>query len=163
MGRRWNELVVPAVTLVVAFAYWLQVRGQARTVVMVPLGAIVLLAVLCLALLWREVRKQPHHDVASQAMSPPLPSDPSGALHQLGFAWVGRYRREIGLVVLCCGYYLAFERIGFHLANILFLWLTFLNCGVRWTQAVVYGALTTAALYLFTELVKLNVPTAPWL
>ncbi|MBO8141115.1 MAG: tripartite tricarboxylate transporter TctB family protein [Firmicutes bacterium] len=162
MGRRWHELIVPALTLGVAMAYWLQVRGQARTVVLVPLGVIVLLAALCLAVVWRESRKAP--DRAADRRTPQAaPGARSGSLPEQAAAWVKRHRREIGLVALCLGYYAAFQRLGFHIANLLFLWLAFPNSGLRWTQAIVYGTLTAVALYAVTELVQLNVPTVPWL
>ena len=156
-SRRHGEWVVPALAALLALTYWWQVRGQDRVVVLLPNVLVLLVLLLAVVVVWREAvqtRSGPD-DGRKGALSL------AGVRQRLG-AWIADHRRELSLVALSVAYYVLFERLGFHLANLLFLTLAFLAMGLDWRRTAGYAVGVSFVVYVSAYLLQLNVPPAPW-
>lgn len=149
----WNEFIVPAIALAFAISYWIQVKGQSRAVVMVPYIFIALICVLIVGVIL--------NNAVSKADPKDAPQEPA-KVHGTFQHWVFSQKKELGLIVLSIAYYFAFDPLGFTGSNLLFLLLAFRVAGVQPKKTVIYSCVTTAVMYVVSELLQLNAPQFPW-
>jgi hypothetical protein len=162
MTIRWKELIAPGIMLLAILFYWVQVRGQARAVVLIPYGVIVLLLVLIALVIWEQAlikgkRKGKDHPKEIKIRSPEV----QGMKERLG-KWLLAYKREFIFILLSIGYYFAFIHLGFTLANILFLILAFLTTGLKWKPLFWCTVITVVIFYMTSSLMQLDAPELPW-
>jgi hypothetical protein len=140
MQQRLQALFVPLLIGSLSLAYWLQIAGQRRAVVLVPSGILVLGAILLVIVVVREI----------------LAPDPV-----LKLSW-RELVRPVGLVVLSLGYWLSFGTLGFTISNVLFLFLTFMLMGGDWRRGVALAALGSMVFYALAVVMDFNTPPPFW-
>jgi hypothetical protein len=136
------------------------VKGQPRVVVLIPYGLIVLILGILGVVIFRDVisRKQVQHGLSEKSGRQ---QKVDSATKKLAY-WLLNNKRQFGLLLLSFVYYIAFEKIGFTLANVVFLILAFPMSGVGWKRSVIYTLAMVLILYTTAELMQMNVPRAPW-
>ena len=156
MNIRWREVVFPGLALFEGIAYWYQLREAASAAKRVPNGVMVLLLILIAIVVWREALA--HREAEEDQSTLPRPTS---IRNRIG-AWFVAYRRECIFVLLSFGYYIAFQEIGFNLANALFLFLAFILMKMKWKSNFIYTTATVLLLFATPEVMNFNVPVAPW-
>lgn len=159
MLRVLRELLIPFIILLFTILYWGSLKGAPDVAVRVPrvaVGVIGVLLVLTLFKIYTELRAVRHKSVAS-----PEPGASTGN-------WFSAHRAQLLLIILSIAYYLLFDRLGFNMANILFMLATLPAVGYwrgRSVRAAVSGtiiisAVTSVVLYVLAHVMDLNVPTS---
>ena len=150
MSIRWKECVFPALTVLWVAAYWSQLEGAPRAARVVPDGVMVFILALVVlitmrdAVIWTGQKSQKSVSVTS------LPAS-TVAFSEL--------YREMAFVCLSIAYYILFDYVGFHPANIVFLAIALRITGNPW-RTVLVGTLTTAAIIFgVAEIMQFNMPT----
>ena len=140
MKSRLHALVVPFFIAVMSLAYWVQVAGARPSVILVPSGILVLIAIFLVIVVVQELR------------SPPEP--PHFAVKNL--------LAPAGLIGLSIAYYFAFTTIGFHVANLAFVLLAALLMKIRPLRALITALFATLVLFLLAWAMNFNVPDPFW-
>lgn len=140
MSARLHVLVVPALILALSIAYWLQIAGERRSVVLVPAGVLVLIIVCLTAVLVQDLSSPPQAPSINRS----------------------QITGPLGLVALCIGYYLCFVYLGFDVANLLFVFAAALLMKLRWPKAAITAVVTSAALHVLAWAMDFNVPEPFW-
>ncbi|HEX7127452.1 MAG TPA: hypothetical protein VF406_16975 [Thermodesulfobacteriota bacterium] len=148
MSARTKDLIFPLTVLLAVVSYWLQLEGAPRAARVVPQGVLVLLLALVGAVALTALRREPP------------PGGAPAASWILGAARAGW--RQIAIVGLSIGYYFAFELLGFHIANALFLACAFPIAGVGLRSTVLLTLGSVVVLYVTASLMQFNVPEG-WL
>jgi hypothetical protein len=133
-------LVVPLLITITSLAYWSQIAGARSSVVLVPSGILILIAIFLVIVIVQDQRSPSQAPAFSiEDIAPP-----------------------IQLLGLCVLYYLAIDNIGFHLSNLVFSFAASLLMGLRPWKALLAAVISTAVLYGLALVMNFNVPDPFW-
>jgi hypothetical protein len=150
MSIRWKECVFPALAILWVAAYWSQLDGAPRAARVVPDGVMVFIVALVILIIMRDV-------VVWTGQKTRGPGPVIGGLSAPGA--LSGYYREMAFVCLSVVYYILFDYVGFHPANIVFLAIALRVTGNPW-RTVLVGTLTTGAIIFgVAEIMQFNMPT----
>ena len=147
---RWKEFVFPALTVLWVAAYWIQLEGAPRAARVVPDGVMVFILALVVLIIMRDAvdwtgQKLQGSSNTTDRLSPT-------------FTLSGIYQ-ELAFVCLSITYYVLFDYVGFHPANIIFLAIALRITGNPW-RTVFVGTLTTGVIIFgVAEIMQFNMPT----
>ncbi len=146
-----GELVVPLIVLVGSLLFWLHIQEARSVAQRVPNGVMIFILGALVIVVGRAVKAYlvaRHADASDERISLTLAAD-----------FARNEWRRLVFLGLCIGYYLAFPRLGFDVANAGFLVAAFLLAGLRPVPSVA-GALGGAVIFhLLARLMDFNVPS----
>lgn len=140
MNARLQALFVPGLIFAVSLAYWLQISGARRAVVLVPIGILFFIAI-CGAIV-----------LVQDMISPPEPLSPD---------WRS-VAGPLSLIALCFAYFFAFTQLGFDIANLLFVFAVSLLMRMSVLKAAVVAVLTAVVLFALATAMGFNLPDPFW-
>lgn len=140
MLSRLHALVVPLFIAVMSLAYWVQLEGARRSAVVVPNGVLVLIGIFIVIVVIQEIR-----------------SPPRAPRFETADVLV-----PLGIVALSIAYYFAFVNLGFHVSNVLFVFVTSLMTGIRPIKAVTLAVSAGLVLFAMAWLMNFNTPDPIW-
>lgn len=154
MGSRSKagELIVPGLVLVGCLLYWLHVQEARSVAQRVPLAVIVFTVAMTLLVVGRTFLgpEGAAEGAAAEAGGESRPADRRTFLRRALF------------VALCGGYCLAIGRLGFDLANLVFLLLAYPLAGLRLVWAVPAALASAATFHVLARVMEFNVPSGPF-
>lgn len=154
MGSRAKagELIVPGLVLVGCLLYWLHVQEARSVAQRVPLAVIVFTVAMTGLVVLRTVlgREGAAGGAEAAAGGGSRPADRPAFLRRALF------------VALCGGYYLAMSRLGFDLANLVFLLLAYPLAGLRLVWTVPAALASSAIFHVLARVMEFNVPSGPF-
>jgi len=150
MSIRWKEFVFPALTVVWVAAYWWQLEGAPRAARVVPDGVMVFILALVVLIIMRDAV-----DWTGQKLQ-----GSSNTTDRLSstFTFSGIYQ-ELAFVCLSITYYVLFDYVGFHPANIVFLAIALRITGNPWRTVFVGTLATGVIIFGVAEIMQFNIPT----
>lgn len=150
MSIRWKEVLFPALALLWAAAYWSQLTDAPRAARVVPDGVMIFIVVLAVVIILRNgvvwtgrragVRRSPSDGVSA----------PGGLF---GFG------RELAFIGLSVAYYVLFDYVGFHPANVIFLAIGLRVAGNPWRTVLIGTLVTSLVIFGVAEVMQFNIPT----
>jgi hypothetical protein len=150
MSIRWKEFVFPALTVLWVAAYWSQLEGAPRAARVVPDGVMAFILALVVLIIVRDAvdwtgQKSQESATTTARLSPTFT--------------ISRIYQELAFVCLSIAYYVLFDYVGFHPANIAFLAIALRVTGNPW-RTVLVGTITTGAIIFgVAEIMQFNMPT----
>ncbi len=150
MSIRWKEVIFPALALLWVAAYWSQLEGAPRAARAVPDGVMVFILVLAVVIILRNGMVWTGPKAGTETAEP-------GS----GSAWGSLlgFQRELAFVGLSVGYYILFDYVGFHPANVVFLAVGLRVAGNPWRTVLAGTLVTSAVIFGVAELMQFNIPT----
>lgn len=150
MSIRWKEFVFPALTVLWVAAYWIQLEGAPRAARVVPDGVMVFILALVVLIIMRDAvdwtgQKLQGSATATDRLSPT-------------FTLSGIYQ-ELAFVCLSITYYVLFDYVGFHPANIVFLAIALRITGNPWRTVLIGTLATGVIIFGVAEIMQFNIPT----
>lgn len=150
MSIRWKEFVFPALTVLWVAAYWIQLEGAPRAARVVPDGVMVFILALVVLIIMRDAV-----DWTGQKLQGSL--NTTDRLSPT-FTLSGIYQ-ELAFVCLSITYYVLFDYVGFHPANIVFLAIALRITGNPWRTVFVGTLATGVIIFGVAEIMQFNIPT----
>lgn len=148
--HKLGELIVPAIVLAGCLLYWLHVQDARSVARRVPDGVIIFTVALTVLVVIRAFL---------------FPTPPGGQIPKSNdaIAFDGRgFGKRALFVALCVGYFFAFSRLGFNLANLLFLLVAYPLAGLGVGWSIAGAAISTVVFYLLAQVMDFNVPLGPF-
>ena len=147
---RLGEIVVPLIALAGCALYWLHVQDAQPVAQRVP-ETVIIFTVICTAIVLIRVIFFPAAGSSQENGS----EEKASALRR------GDFIRSSLFILLCVGYYMVFSRLGFNLANLIFLLLAYPLAGLNITWSI-FGAFSSSAVFCgLAWVMKFNVPLGP--
>jgi hypothetical protein len=140
MSSRIHALIVPFFITIMSLVYWVQISGARRSVILVPSGILALIAIFLVVVVVQEMRS-------------PSPAP------QYTFAGI---RKPLILIVMFIAYYFLFNTIGFHLANLIFVFSAARLMNIPVLKAVITTVAATGVLYVLATQLNFTVPDPFW-
>lgn len=147
LRRRLGELIVPAIVLIGCFLYWWHVQDARAVARRVPDAVILFTIAMTAVALLREILFPPRAG-EDGAVAPSVPRDV--------------FMKRVAFILLCLGYFLSFQWIGFNLTNFVFLVLACRLAGLHFVAAVPTAAISAVVFHLLARLMDFRVPTGPF-
>lgn len=150
MSIQWKEFVFPVLTVVWVVAYWSQLDGAPRAARVVPDGVMVFILAMVVLIIMRET-------MTWTAQKPQEPATTTG--HPASIFTLSGIYQELAFLGLSIVYYVLFDYVGFHPANVVFLAIALCITGNPW-RTVLIGTLTTGLIIFgVAEIMQFNMPT----
>jgi hypothetical protein len=136
-----HALVVPGLVAAGSIAYWVQIAGARRAVVFVPSGVLTLIAIFLAIVVFFELKNRTSQNTR--------------------YDWASA-RRPLGLLVLSVAYYFVFTELGFHVANLLFIFCASIVMGLSLQKSVISAVLATVVLFGLAHVMSFQLPDPFW-
>lgn len=143
-----GELIVPGVVLIGCLLYWMHVQDARSVAQRVPLAVIVFTVLMLLMVVGRTVLGTAWASEDTEADAPS--TDRRIFVNRALF------------IALCAGYFVAFGRLGFDLANVVFLLLAYPLAGLKLVWTIPAAIASSAVFHVLASVMEFNVPAGPF-
>jgi len=143
-----GELIVPSLVLIGCLLYWLHVQDARSVAQRVPLAVIVFTVAMTLVVVGRTFLGPV---VAAENTEADAPAEDRRI-----------FASRAIFVALCGGYFFVIGRLGFDLANLIFLLLAYPLAGLRLVWTVPASVASAAIFHVLARVMEFNVPTGPF-
>ena len=149
MSIRWKVLVFPALSVLWVAAYWSQLEGAPRAARAVPDGVIVFILAMVVLIIMRDA-----------VIWTPKKSQELTTTDRLASNFrLSEISKELAFICLSIVYYVIFDYVGFHPANIVFLAVALRITGNPWRIVLIATLTTGAIIFGVAELMQFNMST----